>query len=125
MDYIFISLLMGLGVWFHIMQRVSSVRKRYAKLKFKDVWATFLDEEWDSLFVSALVCFSCVLALKIIRYNEVVMPDWFENWGMYVLVLVLGYAGQRLAYKYLGTAEKVLAEKANTMYKGCEHEPKH
>ena len=41
------------------------------------------------------------------------MPQWWDKYLMdYALALILGYAGQRLAYKYLGTAEKVLSEKA-------------
>jgi hypothetical protein len=115
MDYLLTTVLLVIGVLFHIMQKIKALRAAFPKIRFKEIWGTFFSEEWDSLIVSLLVLFCYELALFICNYNEVKLPYWLDYWGMYALALVLGYAGQRLAYKYLGTAEEVLEKNADQL----------
>ena len=83
-------------------------KKNFPTLVFSSIWGTFLKEEWDSLMISGLILITLNVFLYIKFYNGWIFPDWLENWGMYLFTLIMGYAGQRLAYKYLGTAEKAL-----------------
>jgi hypothetical protein len=95
------------------MQKVMHLRKKFPDFGLKEIFTLFFKEEWDSLIVSFLVLCTYQLFLFIIEMAEVVMPAWWDKYLLdYVLAVVMGYAGQRLAYKYLGTAEKVLTEKA-------------
>lgn len=119
MDYVLIFAIWLLGVGFDVMSKVAKLRKKFPD--FKQVFPLFFSEEWDSLIVSGLVLLLLELALFILRYNEVVLPAWIENWGMYAIGLVFSYSGQRIAYKYLGTSEGVLidwAEKKKQQIEG-------
>lgn len=113
MDYFFILILWVIGVSFDVMAKVRRIRNKFPQIHFRDIWSTFFAEEWDSLFVSFIVLIAMEMALKIINYNGVTLAPWLDNWGMYVMALVLSYSGQRIAYKYLGTAEQVLSDKAD------------
>lgn len=106
-------LLFILGVGYHVMQKVMRLRRKYPQFNLPEIFGTFLKEEWDSLIVSFLVLCTYQLFLFIVEMSQMVMPSWWDKYlADYALALILGYAGQRLAYKYLGTAEKVLSEKA-------------
>ena len=110
--YILTTLLFILGVGFHMMQKVSVLRQKYAELNFKVIWGTFFKEEWDSLIVSGLVMGVTILALHIVLTKDNIhVPSWVTDWGVYLIALVLGYSGQRIAYKYLTTAEHALDKK--------------
>ena len=51
--------------------------------------------------------------LKDISNSLVAIAEWLEDWGMYIFALVIGYSGQRIAYKYLGAAEQILEKKVD------------
>lgn len=115
MDYLFIFLLMLLGTAFHVMLKISGLRKNFPDFKFSVIWSTFFQQEWDSLMVSVLIIIANELILFIAIYNGIALPVWFDTWGMYVLALIEGYGGQALAYKWLNTAQKVLEDKADSV----------
>lgn len=112
-DHILILLISLIGVGFDVMAKVMRYKKMFPQLSFANIWRTFFKEEWDSLMVSVLIIVVLQISLYIVKINGVKIPSWIVNWGMYVFTLVINYSGQRLAYKYLGTAEKVLEEKAD------------
>lgn len=114
-DYFLTTFLMIIGVAYHTMSVVSKQRKKFPELEFKSIWSNFFSQEWDSLMVSALGVVLAETVLYTIRLNEVVLPSWIENWGMYLLAVVWGYAGQRLAYKFLATGESILEKKAEQL----------
>lgn len=115
MIYILTTILCGLGICFHIMQKIRILRTKFPEFVFKRIWGTFFTEEWDTLFVSFICWLVLELAIYIVLYNKVHIATWFAMWGIYVLALVWGYCGQRIAYKYLGTAEEVLEKKADDL----------
>ena len=93
------------------MQKIAALKNKFKELGFKTIWNTFFKEEWDSLIISFLVLGVSLISLYIIDLNNIVLPHWTDMWGIYAIFLVLGYSGQRLAYKYLTTAEKALDRK--------------
>lgn len=115
MDYILTSVLMLVGILFHVMQKVRQLKIKFPELAPVRVWKTFFSEEWDSLIVSFLVWLVYELWLYISVINGFRLPNWYDMYGMYGLALVLGYCGQRVAYRYLGTAEKVLQKRADVI----------
>jgi hypothetical protein len=117
MDYSLIFLFWLIGVGWCVMAKVSDLKKKFPTLGFSTIWATFLKEEWDSLFTSCLVLFTMEAAWYIVTINQVKIPVWLDLWGMYAISLLLGYCGQRVAYKYFKTAESKLEEKADLINK--------
>lgn len=112
MIYLLTSLLFYIGVGFHVMQKVSALKTKYEnKVDSSVIWSTFFKEEWDSLIVSALVWMVLVVGLLVVEYNKLSLPGWLTDWGLFGASLVLGYSGQRIAYKYLTTAEQALDKK--------------
>lgn len=113
MTYILTTLLFILGVGYHVMQIVMGLRKKFPQFGFREIFGSFFNQEWDSLIRSLLVLCTYELGLFIIGMTGIHMPVWWEKYlVVYVLALVLGYAGQRIAYKYLGTAADVLEKKS-------------
>lgn len=104
-----------LGVGYHVMQCIMKLRAKFPQLGFKVVFATFFQQEWDSLLRSLLVMFTFLIYLFITISEEVKYPDWYYRWGVYAIALMAGYAGQRLAYSYLSTAENILEKKAEQL----------
>lgn len=113
MDYIITILLMIIGIGYDASLKISKQKKKFPMLKPGEVVDTFFSEEWNTFFTSALGIALFEILLYTMRVNEVNLPLWFENWGLYILAAVWGYAGQRLAYKFLGSAEAVLEKKAD------------
>lgn len=116
MNYLITSALLILGILYHVFVSVGNLKKKFPAFSFKDIWVTFLKEEWDSLFRSALGVCVFELAVFVVQHYNVGLTQthWFF---VYAFALVWGYAGQRLAYKYLNTAEKVLEQKADNIAK--------
>ena len=115
MIYILTSILMMIGIMFHVMQKVRLLRNKFPDFAPMRIWKTFASEEWDSLGVSFLVWLVYELWIYISIKNVYVLPTWYQMYGIYALALILGYCGQRIAYRYLATAEKVLQKRADAI----------
>lgn len=124
MEYIIIFTLQLLGIAFHVVQKVNTLDKQYPEKSIKEIYSLFFENEWSSLSVSALVLFADLFFHFIIdsyfpavREMSITVP--LINLTMpylavsFIVAFVLGYGGQRLAYKYLGKAEQYLSDKAN------------
>lgn len=114
MEYALIIILQLLGIGFHVMQKVIALGDTH-KTKMKETFSIFWSEDWDTLFVSFLVMTLNVVAHFIL---ESYAPKSIIEYEYYDLIsfgiaLTLGYAGQRIIYKYLGTAETALAKKGD------------
>ena len=124
MEYIIIFTLQLLGIAFHVVQKVNTLDKQYPEKSIKEIYSLFFENEWSSLSVSALVLFADLFFHFIIdqyfpAVREISMTVPLINVTMpylavsFIIAIVLGYGGQRLAYKYLGKAEQYLSDKAN------------
>lgn len=112
--YTLVIALFLLGVGFHVSQIIDKLRKKFPQFGIGEVLDTYFKEEWNTLIRSFLVMCTYLLFLFILQKAEVKMPFWWEKYlVVYGLALLLGYAGQRLIYKYLGTAENKLADTAD------------
>lgn len=109
---LFIIQLLGIG--FHIMQKIRKLRTLYPTFGLKDMFKVFFGQEWDSLIVSGLVVAVYQLVFIVLYLTDAKTPQWWPL-ASYGLAFVLGYAGQRLAYKYLGTAEQFLSDNADRL----------
>lgn len=114
MIYLLTTVVFILGVLLHVMIKITGYKKTFPTLSFGAIWGTFFKEEWDSLIVSGILLMVVEVAIFIINYVGVVVPEWME-WGIYVIAMLLGYQGQRLAYKFLNTAVDALEKKAEAI----------
>lgn len=115
MDYFFTSALNLIGIIYMIMVSIKKLRAKYPELHPKTVLSTFFIEEWDSMILSVVGLCLFELVFFIIRYNEAVLPEWVEMWGIYAFALLWGYASQRLAYSIFNTSEAVLQKKIDKL----------
>ncbi len=111
MIYFLTSVSLLFGVMFHVMVKVMGYKKQFTTLSFGQIWGTFFKEEWDSLMVSAIIYGVTELSIFIINYQQINIPEWLQ-WGIYPIALLMGYQGQRIAYKFLNTASDALEKKA-------------
>jgi hypothetical protein len=114
MIYFLTTTVFVIGVLFHVMVKINGLRTKFPTLTFKTVWTTFFSEEWNTLIASVLVLAVTELAIFIINYQGIVIPEWL-NWGIYPIALLMGYQGQRIIYKYLNTASDALERKAEAV----------
>jgi hypothetical protein len=97
------------------MQKINELCNKNPTKTQKDVIKTFWHEDWDTLTVSGIVLFLNIVVHFIMHtYAEhiIIQNQNYHLWS-FGIALTLGYAGQRLIYKYLGSAEKFLDSKSN------------
>lgn len=123
MEYLFILIAQIIGIGFHVGQKIIQLDKAHPEKSIKEVRGLFFENEWSSLFVSIVIIVTHLFVHGMIDYyiperlsTSLEIP--FTNFSVpfslagILLAIVLGYAGQRIAYKYLGKAEKYLSKKA-------------
>ena len=111
MDYFFTTSLNLIGIIYMVMVSIKKLRAKFPELHPKTVLGTYFIEEWDSMILSFVGLVLFELVLFIVRHNQVVLPDWVEEWGIYGFAILWGYASQRLAYSILNTSEATLQKK--------------
>ncbi len=99
------------GMLLFAMQNIAILKVRYADKNPGPILGLFFREEWNTLIVSGIGLVLVNLFWYIVQQNGVKVPLWLDQWGVYLFVLVLGYAFPRIIYKYLGTAEKALQDR--------------
>jgi len=111
-EYILILALYGLGAYFSALEKVKFIRKRNPGFTFKEVGNTYINEEWNTIMVSAGGLFLIEILWFIVHKNAMKLPTWIEAYGgSYGIALVLGYCFQRVIYKFLGTTESAIQNK--------------
>jgi ABC-type spermidine/putrescine transport system permease subunit I len=118
-EYFLLIALQLLGVGFHVMQKVISLSNAHPDNEIKDVFVAFWKADWDTVFVSGLVLLFTIIVHYIVAKYAQGITSKFDNYLLFsfALSLTMGYAGQKLIYKYLGTAEKYLDKKADDLDK--------
>lgn len=116
-DYILCSFAYLIGFLFQVFGAIGKLKGKYPEFPAGKVIKTYLSNEWNTIGVSVLIYFTVILAVHIKELNNYRFTDWIELAGMYGFVLVIAYGGHQLAYKWLGTADKVLKDKADTINK--------
>lgn len=111
-DYFFMGIGGGIGVFLHIMIKIKGLRAKFPEFTPNKIAATFFFQEWDSVIVSLVVISACMIMAHLggVKYFGIA-EDWTAL-VTFLFMIVIGYSGQRIAYKYLKTAEKVLSDKA-------------
>lgn len=112
MEYLIIFALQFFGIGLNVAQVLLALDKLSHDDSFKDIWKLFWQRDKVTLIISGLVLGVDELAHFIFSYYDA--PFTHHEYYIFIsfgIAFVLGYAGQRLIYKYLGTAEKFLNKK--------------
>lgn len=114
MEYLLIVILQFIGCGLHVAQKVFELDKKFADDSLADVFNEFLKSDRVTLIVSGLVLLLNIVVHYIIdAYTDFSNIEYYDLYS-FAVAFVLGYAGQRLIYKYLGKAEEVLNKKVES-----------
>lgn len=118
MEYVLIIVLQLIGIGFHIMQKIISLGDKHPDKNRSQIISGFLYEDWDTLVVSGLVLTLNVITHYITENYLKSAREWeYYHVASFAVALIMGYAGQRLAYKWLGSAEEFLNKKVTDKLK--------
>lgn len=112
MEYLIIAALQLIGILLHVLQKVAELDKKFIDDTFWSVLVTFWKQDRTTVMISVVVMFLNLLVHFIIDdYTD--LPETTKHYYLYAFgaALLLGYAGQRLIYKYLGKAEDFMNRK--------------
>lgn len=114
MEYALIFILQLIGIGFHVMQKISGLGNQFPLKPRKEIFSIFMQEDWDTLLISGLIIALNEVAHYVIH---IYAPDiaGYAHFELIVfgIALVLGYAGQNLIYKWLGSAQNFLDKKVS------------
>lgn len=109
LEFILIFILQFIGIRLHVLQKLTALGDKYPDKTKEDIKAIFDKEDWDTLQVSyTVLALTLVAHLIILVYAPWLRENTWYHLGSFALSLVIGYAGQRMIYKYLGSAEKFI-----------------
>ncbi len=114
MEYFLILFFQLLGIGFHVGQKVISIGDKFPNETPSSVIKTFWKEDWDTLAISGLVLLLDIGMHYTMWYIGI--DPFAEGWwkaAPFGIALFLGYAGQRVVYKFFGTTEKMLDKQIN------------
>ena len=114
MEYLLIFILEVLGIGLHVMQKVNALDKKFPEVDVKEIWKIFFNEDWTTLIISGLVmCFNIVAQFIFNYYEAPFIENDYYIFISFAVAFVLGYAGQRMIYNYLGSAENFINKKVS------------
>lgn len=116
MEYLLITICQFIGIGFQVALKVLELDKKFPDDSLQDVLKQFWLSDKITLIISGLIVFAnLVIHFIVAEYTtlETTIPNYaLYNFG---IALILGYAGQRIVYHYLGKAENVLIKKADKL----------
>lgn len=118
-EFAVIVALQVIGIGLHVMQKILALDKQYPELSRREIVNTFFENDMFTLWVSALVLSLNVIVHLVIHLfaPEIMLSiPYFLLWA-FGAAFVLGYAGQRLIYKALGSTETFLNSKIENKLK--------
>jgi len=116
MDYVLIIIFQALGVMYRAGKQVGELKKEHPESDMKHITDLFFKEDWNVLVMSFVVLLTYLAVHYVVSFLEI---DWTKKLAffgidltlgsVYLLIsvgiaIVLGYKGQDLIYKWLGTA---------------------
>jgi len=116
MEYLIVFILQALGISLSATQKMLELDRKFPDDKLSDVINLFLREDRITLIISGIILvFNLVAHYIIDHYTELPLAvEYYPLWA-FSISFVLGYAGQRIVYKYLGKAENLLMKKADKL----------
>jgi ABC-type Fe3+ transport system permease subunit len=122
MEYLFIIAFQIVGILCHVAQKIVQFDRASPEKTRKEIVDLFFENEWSSLASSGVFLFLHLLIHGASDYyNWLNGTEFIALFGLMIpmtalslgIALVIGYAGQRIVYKYLGNMEAVLNKTAD------------
>jgi hypothetical protein len=112
MEYVLIFIFEILGISLNVMQNVIKIGDNHPTMNKKDIFAEIWNQDWDTLIVSLIIIVINLFVHYVLYYIDapVIKIEYYFLYSV-VIALLVGYSGQRLAYKLLGSAEKAIDKK--------------
>ena len=110
-EYLLIISTYTIGCYFAALEVINKIRKRNLSATLNEVKKAYLQEEWNTILSMVGCLFIIVLAWYIIHKNEVHLPEWIHDWGVFIITLASGYCLHRVIFKLLGTTERAVVKK--------------
>lgn len=116
MEYVIVFILQALGISLSATQKMLELDRKFPDDSLSDVINLFLREDRITLIISGIILIFNLVAHYIVdSYTELpLVVEYYPIWA-FGISFVLGYAGQRIIYKYLGKAEGLLMKKADKL----------
>lgn len=130
MDYVLIIIFQALGVFFKAGQQIAILKNKYPGLTGKQTVDTYWKEDWNTLIMSGGVLGFNLAVHYVVAMLDIDWSQKFELFGIsttwssiYLLfsvgiAITLGYKGQDLIYKWLGTAAEKLDKEVSSKLNG-------
>lgn len=117
MAYLLIIVLQLIGIGLHVAQKVLKLDNKQPDDTLVDVLTVFWKQDRITIFISGLILVLDVVGHYIVEAYAPALVKSIQYYELYsfALALVLGYAGQSIVYKYLGTAQKFLDKRADDL----------
>jgi hypothetical protein len=116
MEYLLIIALQLIGISLHIMQKIGELDDKHPTKPLSEIRIIFWREDYNTVIVSGIVLLLNLIVHYILSaYSTISTVKHYHLWA-FGFAFVLGYAGQRLIYRYLGTAEKYLNKKVENKF---------
>lgn len=122
LEFVFIFSLQLAGISLHCMQKIKDLDNKFPDMSTNEIVSTFWENDKFTLWISGIVLWINILAHLIIHLytpDVILMIPHFILWA-FLVAFVLGYAGQRLVYKFLGTAESVINKQIEVKSNGSK-----
>jgi len=113
MEYALIILLQAIGICLHVGPKIKELDKKFPDDTLGEVITEFWKADKITIFLS-IVIIVLNLTVHFIIDEYTTLPEdvkYYPLWA-FAIAILLGYAGQRLVYTYLGKAEQALIKKA-------------
>lgn len=102
----------AIGIAAGVLNEIRKIRKFAPKMTPTEVWATVKHEDWDTLLGSSIIlvldiAVHVVMFIKDVKPVGIMAKWWFDM----AASLVLGWGGQDILFRFLGTAKQTVLEK--------------
>lgn len=111
-EYIIIFVFQAIGIACGVLNEIRRIRKIDPNMRPIDVWRKVKHEDWDTLLGSAIVLLLCEFIHLVMDLKGVEPPGIMGAWWFNIAFsLVMGWGGQDILFKWLGTAKKAVLDK--------------
>lgn len=106
LPYLIILFFQVLGVTAKILHHIGKIRKENPSMKPSEVWSLIKHQDWDTMLWSGVILFTHLAVHGVMDLNHVQRTGWWGAWWFdLACALTLGWAGQDVLIKALGTAK--------------------
>jgi len=106
LPYLIILFFQFFGIAAKVLFHIGKIRKENPSMKPSEVWGLIKHYDWDTLMWSGLILLLHLAVHGVMDLNGVQRTGWWGEWWFdMACAITLGYAGQDVLIRGLGTAK--------------------